>query len=70
MSDFSSPGVDLSGSGFDPRHVSPVNLRMRALANPGPGFVVWIVKGRADFAGASAPAPIQAGTAVVEASWV
>lgn len=37
---------------------------MRALANPGPGYVTWTVF-QPDFAGTYAGAPIQAGTAVI-----
>lgn len=37
---------------------------MRALANPGPGYVSWTVF-RPDYAGSYAPAPVQAGTAVI-----
>jgi len=42
----------------------PMSFAMRALANPGPGYVAW-TSIRPDFSGADAPAAIQAGTAVV-----
>jgi len=42
--------------------------RMRALANPGPGYETWTATTE-DFAGAGAAGPIQAGTAVVVISW-
>lgn len=48
---------------------SAVIYKMRALADPGPGYVTWITVGEADFAGADAPAAIQAGTAAVMATW-
>ncbi len=82
MSNFSSPGLALDSAayarramkrGFDPPFVASagasITYRMRAKANPGPGVVLWVVKGSPDFAGASAPSPIQPGSAVVDASW-
>ncbi len=82
MSNFSSPGLSLDSAvftrhpmkhGFDAPFVASagasITYRMRAKANPGPGVVLWVVRGSPDFAGASAPAPIQPGTAVVDASW-
>jgi len=39
--------------------------KMRALANPGPGYVTWVVQGLPDFAGTYATGAIQAGTVVV-----
>lgn len=44
-------------------------FKMRASANPGPGYVTWIVTADPDFVGAQAPAAIIPGTAVVSDSW-
>ena len=46
-----------------------VYFKMRALADPGPGYETWVVVGSADFTGTGAGGPIQAGTAVVVAQW-
>ena len=43
--------------------------KMRALADPGPGYETWVVSGTPDFTGASAGGPIQAGTAIVADQW-
>ena len=45
-----------------------IYYRMRALADPGPGYETWTATTE-DFAGAGAAGPIQAGTAVVVISW-
>ena len=45
------------------------HYKMRALADPGPGYVTWVVDSYPDFAGDSAPSAIQVGTAVVTSSW-
>lgn len=44
-------------------------FKMRALASPGPGFVVWAVTGAPDFAGTFAPSPIVPGSAVHVSTW-
>lgn len=44
-------------------------FKMRALASPGPGFVVWVRTNFPDFAGTYAPAAIQPGTTVITDSW-
>lgn len=44
-------------------------FKMRALANPGPGYVTWDVTVAPDFAGVYAPAPIQPGTVVLAGRW-
>lgn len=44
--------------------------KMRALANPGPGYLTWVVMTTPDFAGAQAPGAIQGGTAVVADAWL
>lgn len=44
-------------------------FKMRARANPGPGYVTWVVFTDPDFAGAQAPAAIIPGTVVVSDSW-
>ena len=44
-------------------------FKMRALANPGPGYLTWGATGVADFAGTGAPGAIQVGTAVVVVTW-
>lgn len=44
-------------------------FKMRALANPGPTYVTWVVQHFPDFTGAQAPSAIQVGTAVVADSW-
>lgn len=44
-------------------------FKMRALADPGPGYEVWVVQDEPDFTGTGASGPIQAGTAVVATSW-
>ncbi len=46
-----------------------ISFKMRALKDPGPGYETWVVTGAADFAGASAGGPIQAGTAVIADQW-
>lgn len=46
-----------------------LNFKMRAVEDPGPDLVTWIVQDEPDFAGTFAPETIQAGTAVVAASW-
>ena len=46
-----------------------VYYKMRALADPGPGYVVWTVQGAPDPTGVEAPEAIQEGTAVVAATW-
>jgi hypothetical protein len=43
--------------------------KMRALDDPGPGYVTWVVSTFPDFTGNQAPGPIQAGTAIVAAKW-
>lgn len=43
--------------------------KMRALADPGPGYESWVVSDTPDFAGAFAPGPIFAGTAIVADTW-
>lgn len=68
-----------AGQVFDQRGATAVALnipppavfyfKMRALANPGPGYETWIVSGDPDFAGTNAPGPIQAGTVVLAATW-
>ncbi|KKN70829.1 hypothetical protein LCGC14_0427210 [marine sediment metagenome] len=45
------------------------NFRMRAKADPGPGYVHWNTTGTPDFAGTGAGSAIQAGTVVVVAEW-
>ena len=57
-------GLD-SGGG-----AAPTYYKMRALADPGPGYVTWVVANTPDFAGTYAPSAIQAGTVIVGASWV
>lgn len=44
-------------------------FKMRALADPGPGYVVWVVTTSPDPSGTHAPSPIQPGTASVAATW-
>lgn len=44
-------------------------FKMRALANPGPGYVTWTVTTTPDFSGGQAPAPIQPGSAIVADTW-
>jgi hypothetical protein len=44
-------------------------FKMRALADPGPGFETWVVEGAPDFAGVDAGGPIQPGTAVQVSMW-
>ena len=44
-------------------------FKMRALADPGPGYVTWVVADTPDFAGTFAPAPIFVGTVVVADTW-
>jgi len=46
-----------------------LSFKMRAIANPGPGYEVWVVTGTPDYAGTSAPGPIQPGTAVIADQW-
>ena len=42
-----------------------VTYKMRALEDPGPGFLVWVVDDAPDYAGASAPGAIVGGSAVI-----
>lgn len=44
-------------------------FKMRALADPGPGYLTWVAAGSPDFTGTGAGGPIQAGTAVVADHW-
>jgi hypothetical protein len=44
--------------------------KMRALADPGPGYLVWVVQTNPDFSGTQAPGAIIAGSAVIAASWM
>lgn len=46
-----------------------LKFKMRALANPGPGYVTWVVQDDPDFTGAQAPSAIQVGTAVIADTW-
>ena len=46
-----------------------VYFKMRALADPGPGYVVWVVTTSPDPSGTYAPSPIQSGTSSVAATW-
>lgn len=57
--------IDTVGGG----PVVQLRFKMRALADPGPGYVVWVVQGAPDFVGAQAPGAIQPGTAVVADTW-
>lgn len=72
---FGSPdiGVVFSGAAMHLTGGQPggaiFNFKMRALQDPGPGFETWVVTGSPDFAGTSAPGPIQAGTAIVADTW-
>lgn len=43
--------------------------KMRALADPGPGYLTWVATGAPDFTGTGAGGPIQAGSAVVADQW-
>lgn len=53
-----------------PNEGATVHYRMRALADPGPGYVHWNSVGSPDFAGSGAGDPIQAGTVVQVGSWM
>jgi len=59
---------ELSGGGGGP--VVVINYSMRALADPGPGYVYWTVQGDPDFSGTFAPSAIQGGSAVIITQWV
>ena len=66
--------VDTSNVGRDTTYFAGPTLptshyMMRALANPGPGYVTWRVDGAPDFAGVQAPSPIVVGSAVVSSEW-
>lgn len=65
-------GVDFNPSlkGLDPAGTPTVHYKMRALANPGPGYVIWTVTGTPDFVGTYAPSAIQPGTAVLTGNMV
>ena len=43
--------------------------KMRALADPGPGYVTWVVDTLPDYTGVFAPASIQGGSAIVSDRW-
>jgi hypothetical protein len=45
-------------------------FRMRALDDPGPGYVTWVVQDNPDPAGTFAPGPIIAGTATIDVTWL
>lgn len=45
------------------------SFKMRALADPGPGYVTWVVDQNPDFTGTEAPSAVQAGTVVLSSSW-
>lgn len=44
-------------------------FRMRAIADPGPGYVVWTVTDEPDTTGSHAPEPVQAATIVIASKW-
>ncbi len=60
----------IGGGGFPSGSSAVEKFKMRALANPGPGYVSWVVSDTPDFAGVQAPAAIQSGTVVVSDYWV
>lgn len=63
---------DLAGFAFGTSQadVTPTpSYKMRALANPGPGYVTWVTSNDPDFAGTLAPSAIQGGSAVIASSW-
>lgn len=59
----------IGGGGFPSGSSAVEKFKMRALANPGPGYVTWVVSGTPDFAGVQAPGAIQPGTVVVSDYW-
>lgn len=59
----------IGGGGYPSGSSAVEKFKMRALANPGPGYVTWVVSGSPDFTGAQAPGAIQVGTAVVADAW-
>ena len=44
-------------------------FQMRATANPGPGTVDWVVRGKPDINGVQAPSPIQLSTIIIYKEW-
>lgn len=58
------------GANGTPGASAVFHFKMRGAANPGPGYVTWLVTGTPDFTGAAAPSPIQIGTVVVADHWV
>ena len=58
-------GTDFPSTGIQ----DPPTYKMRALADPGPGYVTWVVEATPDFSGNAAPTAIQAGSAVITTSW-
>jgi hypothetical protein len=61
--------IPQGGGGFPSGSSAVEKFKMRALANPGPGYVTWVVSDTPDLTGAQAPAAIQPGTAVVSDQW-
>lgn len=64
LAEFQDGDPSATGTG-----TASLEYSMRALANPGPGKVYWVVPDAPDFAGAFAPSAIQGGTAVVTSQW-
>ena len=55
------------GGGGTPGSVT--YYKMRGVSDPGPGYVSWVVATTPDFAGASAPDPVQVSTIVIVAEF-
>lgn len=51
-------------------YIVKTHYRMRAFADPGPGYEFWSVDDAPDFLGTYASGPIIAGSAVAIFSWV
>jgi hypothetical protein len=59
--------ADVSGSGGGGG--ATTYYKMRGVSDPAPGYVSWVVATTPDFAGASAPDPVQVSTIVIVAEF-
>lgn len=73
---FDLDGNQSSPTDFNYTVTNPLNpeevvvyYKMRALADPGPGYVTWVVPGTPDTTGTFAPSAVQVGTIVIAAVW-
>ena len=63
------PMIETAPSGGGGGGGATTYYKMRGVSNPGPGYVSWVVATTPDFAGASAPDPVQVSTIVIVAEF-